>query len=133
MSDPAPPRGLLASLRQLVSTLIDIAQVRLELLGTEIEVEKRRLFDGLLWAGIALLLLGLGLVLLCGFVVLLLWDGYRLAAVATLALLFLAGGAMAVQQAKRRLRSSQGMFNTSLTELQRDQTALAKPVDHEQH
>jgi len=131
MSDPAPPRGLLASLRQLVSTLIDIAQVRLELLGTEIEVEKRRLFDGLLWAGIALLLLGLGLVLLCGFVVLLLWDGYRLAAVATLALLFLAGGAMAVQQAKRRLRSSQGMFNTSLAELQRDQTALAKPVEHE--
>ena len=131
MSDPAPPSGLLASLRQLVSTLIDIAQVRLELLGTEIEVEKRRLFDGLLWAGIALLLLGLGLVLLCGFVVLLLWDGYRLAAVATLALLFLAGGAMAVQQAKRRLRSSQGMFNASLTELQRDQTALVKPVEHE--
>ena len=131
MPDPAPPRGLLASLRQLVSTLLDIAQVRLELLGTEIEVEKRRLFDGLLWAGVALLLLGLGLVLVCGFVVLLLWDGYRLAAVATLAVLFLAGAAMAMQHAKQRLRSSSGMFNTSLSELQRDQAALAKPGDHE--
>jgi len=131
MPDPVPPRGLFASLRQLVSTLLDIAQVRLELLGTEIEVEKRRIFDGLLWAGVALLLLGLGLVLLCGFVVLLLWDGYRLAAVATLALLFLGGGALSMQQAKQRLRSPQGVFNTSLTELQRDQSALAKPGDHE--
>ena len=131
MPDPAPPRGLLASLRQLVSTLLDIAQVRLELLGTEIEVEKRRLFDGMLWAGVALLLLGLGLVLVCGFVVLLLWDGYRLAAVATMAVLFLAGGAMAMQHAKQRLRSTAGIFNTSLSELQRDQAALAKPGDHE--
>lgn len=131
MSEPAPPRGLLASLRQLVGTLVEIAQVRLALLGTEIEVEKRRLFDGLLWAGVALLLLGLGLVLLCGFVVLLLWDGYRLAAVATLAVLFLAGGALSMQRAKQRLRSSSGMFNASLAELQQDTASLAKPVEHE--
>ncbi|MBB1074905.1 phage holin family protein [Rhodoferax sp. 4810] len=122
---------MLASLRQLVGTLVEIAQVRLALLGTEIEVEKRRLFDGLLWAGVALLLLGLGLVLLCGFVVLLLWDGYRLAAVATLAVLFLAGGALSMQHAKQRLRSSSGMFNASLAELQQDTASLAKPVGHE--
>jgi len=132
MSDAAPPRGLLTSLRQLLSTLLEVAQVRLALLGTEIEAEKRRLFDGLLWAGMAVLLLGLGLVLLCGFVILLLWDGYRLAAVATLASLFLGGGALSMNCARRCLRSPSGMFDTSLAELQRDRSELATPRKHEQ-
>ena len=131
MSDAVPARGLLASLRQFVGTLLDIAQVRLELLGTEIEFEKRRLFDGLLWAGMAVLLLGLGLVLLCGFVILLLWDGYRLAAVGTLAVLFLGAGVLSMQSARRRMRHSSGMFTASLSELQRDRAGLAPPVDHE--
>lgn len=133
MSGPPPPRGLFASLRQLLSTLLDIAQVRLELLSTEFELEKRRLFDGLLWAGVAVMLLGLGLVLLCGFVILLLWDGYRLAAVATLALLCLGGGVLTMRYARQRLRSPAGMFNNSLAELQRDQAGLATPLEHEQH
>ncbi len=131
MSDAAPPRGLLASLRQLLSTLLEVAQVRLALLGTEIEFEKRRLFDGLLWAALAVLLLGVGLVLLCGFVILLLWDGYRLAAVGTLALLFLGGGAVSIRYARQRLRSPLGVFNTNLAELQRDQSDLATPLKHE--
>lgn len=131
MASPAPSRGLLASLRQLISTLLEVGHVRLALLGTEIEFEKRRLLDGLLWASVAVLLLGIGLVLLCGFVILLLWDGYRLAAVATLTVLFLGGGALSVRYARQRLRNPSGMFNASLAELQRDQSELTTPAKHE--
>ena len=63
--------GLLGSLRRLLGTALELAQVRFELLVTELEGQKLRLYDALMWAAVALVLLGLGLTLLVGFVVLL--------------------------------------------------------------
>ena len=57
MSGPAAGPGLLASLRRWVATSIEIAQVRIELFAVELEQEKLRVFDGLMWAALALLLL----------------------------------------------------------------------------
>lgn len=124
MSETINERGIFASLRRLLATALDIAQVRLELLSTEIELEKRRLFDGLLWGALALLVGGLGLVMLCGFVILLFWDSYRLPAVGVLAVVFLAGGAILVQKARQRLRAPDGMLATNIDELKRDREAL---------
>jgi uncharacterized membrane protein YqjE len=131
MSNPAPATGLLASLRRLLGTVLEMAQVKLEIFGNELELEKRRLVEGLLWAAVALVMLALGLVLLCGFVVLLFWDGYRLAAVGAMALLFLGGGWLLLRHARRRLRSPDGMFASSLAELQRDQSALSATGQNE--
>ena len=127
MQDPVRESGLFASLSRLMATVLQMAQVRLQLLGTEVELEKRRLFDGLLWGGIAIVVLGLGLVLLCGFVVLLFWDGYRLAAVGGMTLLFLLAGGLMLNHARMRLQNrsqSKGMFDESLAELKRDQADL---------
>ena len=132
MSDPVHDSGLFASLRRLLDTALEMAQVRLNLLGSELEIEKRRLFDGLLWGAVALLLLGVGMVLMCGFVVLLFWEGYRLAAVGVLALLFLAGAVLLMRQAQRRLRNTAGMFNASVNELERDRAELQASSQHEQ-
>ena len=55
MTGPAPQGGLLAALRRLLAGGVEMLRVRLELLGTEIEQEKLRLFDAVLWAGLALL------------------------------------------------------------------------------
>ena len=132
MSDPVHDSGLFASLRRLLDTALEMAQVRLNLLGSELEIEKRRLFDGLLWGAVALLLLGVGMVLMCGFVVLLFWEGYRLAAVGVLALLFLAGAVLLMRQAQRRLRNPAGMFNASVNELERDRAELQASSQHEQ-
>lgn len=132
MSDPVQESGLFASLRRLLATALEMAQVRLELLGTEVELEKRRLFDGLLWGAAGLLVLGLGLALLCGFVILLFWDGYRVAAAGVMALLFLVVGSLLVLEARRRLRSPTGMVSASVAELKRDWTGLREPGQHEQ-
>ena len=132
MSHSAPATGLLASLRRLLGTVLEMAQVKLEIFGNELELEKRRLADGLLWGAAALVMLSLGLVLLCGFVVLLFWDGYRLAAVGVMTLLFLGGGWLLLQLARRRLRSPGGMFASSLAELQHDQAAVSATGQNEQ-
>ena len=124
MSEPVPGGGLFASLRQLLATALEMAQVRLELLGSDLEQEKLRLFDGLLWAGLALMLLGVGMALLCGFIVLLFWDGYRVVALGLLTLLFLGGGLLLLRRAQQRLRSPGGMFGSSVAELARDRAGL---------
>jgi uncharacterized membrane protein YqjE len=127
MSEPETGHGLFTSLRRLVATAVETVQVRLALLSTEIEQEKLRLFDALLWAGLALLLLGTGMLLLSGFVIVLFWDSYRLLALGALALLYLGAGAWLMQRARRRLRSPGGVFNSSVTELARDRSGLERP------
>ena len=132
MSDPVQESGLFASLRRVLATLLEMAQVRLDLLGTEVELEKRRVFDGLLWGAVAILVLGVGIVLLCGFVILLFWEGYRLAAVGVMALLFLVGSVLLLREARQRLRNPTGMFNASIAEAQRDRAELQVSGQHEQ-
>lgn len=124
----AKSSGLLASLRQLLGTLLEIAQVRLELISTELEAEKQRWFAALWLAALALVCLALGLVLLCGTVLLLFWEGYRLAACASMTLVFLGGGALLLSQARRHLRQPGGIFRTSVAELRRDRGAELPPA-----
>ncbi len=131
MSDPVQNSGLLASLRQLLSTVLEIAQVRLALVGTELELEKQQLFDALLWAALALLLFGVALLALGGLIVLGLWDSYRLTGLAVVALLFFVTGALMLRHARQRARNAQGLFAASLAELQRDHSALKAAASHD--
>ena len=126
--EPAKSGGLLASLRQLLGTLLEIAQVRLELISTELELEKRRWFDALWLAALALVCIALGLVLLCGTLLLLFWEGYRLAAAAGLTVLFVGAGALLLAQARQRLQQPGGMFSASARELRRDREADTPPT-----
>jgi uncharacterized membrane protein YqjE len=71
--------------------------------------------------------IALGLVLLCGTLLLLFWEGSRLAATAGLTVLFLGGGALLLAQARRRLQQPGGLFSASVRELRRDRGADAPP------
>jgi uncharacterized membrane protein YqjE len=124
---PASRAGLFDSLRQLLNTSLELAQVRLELLVADLQLEKLRLVDVALRALLGLLLLGLGLLLLIGFVLLLLWDGYRLPALGVLTVLCLGGGALLLQAAKRRLREGDELLAATRAEFERDRAALRSP------
>ena len=76
---------------------------------------------------VGLLLLGLGLLLLIGFLLMLLWDGYRLPALGVLTLLCIGGGALLLQAAKRRLRDGDELLAATRAEFERDRTALRAP------
>jgi uncharacterized membrane protein YqjE len=130
MSDPGQQAGLLASVRRLLATALEMAQVRLELLGTEIELEKQRLLGGLFWAALALQMLTIALLLLCGFIALLFWDGHRLAAVGSLMLIFLCVGVVMLRQSVKRLRAGSAIFATSASELALDRHQPEKPAQH---
>ena len=121
---PASRAGLFESLRQLLNTALELAQVRLELLVADLQLEKLRLVDVALRALLGLLLLGLGLLLLIGFLLMLLWDGYRLPALGVLTLLCIGGGVLLLQAAKRRLRDSDELLAATRAEFERDRTAL---------
>ncbi len=115
-----PGAGFLGSVRQLFATLLETLHVRLELLGTELEQEKRRVFSALVLAAVAIVCLALGLVMVSVLVLLIFWDSYRLGAACTLALLYGGGAAYLLLRAKQKLSAPSGLFEHSLAELQRD-------------
>jgi uncharacterized membrane protein YqjE len=120
-----PGRGLFESGKRAVDSLLDLVMVRLELFGSELEAEKLRLFDALFSAAMGLVLLGLALVGALGFVVMLFWDGYRLAAIGVLTLLFAGGGALLLHRAREGLKARDGgPFALTLGELRQDRESL---------
>jgi uncharacterized membrane protein YqjE len=121
-----PRRGLLGSARALLGTTLELAQVRLELLANDVETGSLRLFDGLVLAAFALLGVGVGIVLLCLLVLLLVQDAYRIPVLVVMALAFLAAGGWALVAARSSLRQAGGAFEATRTELARDLAALAR-------
>lgn len=130
MGGTAYQSRLIGSLGRLLDSALQLAEVRLGILGTEVALEKRRISNGLLRGAFAMLALDVGLMLLCGFVVLLVWDGYRLLALGGLALFFLCAGLLLMRQAYQRLHSESGLFEVSVAELKRDRAELTA-VAHE--
>lgn len=119
-----PPTGLLASARRLFATLLELGQVRLELLGVEIEDQKRRIISASIWAATGLVLLGAALVVLAAGILAYFWEVARWTAWASLLALYLTAGALALRQSFVRLRTEGGAFSASVAELARDRHAL---------
>jgi uncharacterized membrane protein YqjE len=118
------PVGLVASLRRLLGTLLETAQVRLDLIAVEIEQEKQRLLMVLLMAVLALLLACVGLVLAAALLVLAVAPPYRLAVLALLVLVFLGAAAALVGRARAVLATPGGIAAASRGEIARDRQAL---------
>lgn len=116
--------GLVQSLRRLAATLVALLQTRLELLANELEEERVRLVQVLLWGCIALAFLLLGVVMLTLFVVVLFWDTHRVLVSGLLALTFIAIGLAAVAVARSRARARSRLFSASLAELANDREQL---------
>jgi uncharacterized membrane protein YqjE len=127
MSESVPPQGLLVSLKRLLSTLIEIAHVRLGLVLNELDQQKLRLFDALLIAAASLVALALGLVLLIAFIVSLFAEPHRPIVLGVLMLLFVGGSLWGLLAARGQLRAAGRSLEASLAELRRDAADLAEP------
>jgi uncharacterized membrane protein YqjE len=120
----APPAGLFDALRRLLATTAGLAQARVELFATDLELEKQRLIGAALRALVGLLLLGVGLLLAVAFVLLLIESQHRMAALGVLALGFLGGGIWLLLAARNHA-AAESAFAATAAELARDRDALA--------
>jgi uncharacterized membrane protein YqjE len=116
--------GLLASLPRLAATLLDILQTRIEIVSTEFEEERERLRELVVYGFWALFFTSLGIVLLTLFVVMALWEPYRLHALGAFAALYLLLGLIAALRLRRSLRERSRLFATTLAALRSDRTEL---------
>lgn len=112
------------SVRQLLSTLTSIVSTRLELLGNELHEERLHLSQMLLLALTALFCFGMGVLLLTIFIVVLLWDDHRLAALGALCAFFLAAGTLLTITLRGRVHAKPRLFSASLAELANDREHL---------
>jgi uncharacterized membrane protein YqjE len=122
--DGGRPQGLLGSARLVLGALLDIGQTRLRLASTELEEERLRLAELLLFAAATLFFLGVGIVLATLLLVLLFWDGPRVLVLALAASLFLAVGAALAVAWRRKLRDRPALLAATVAELQKDRDAL---------
>ncbi|MDO9160255.1 MAG: phage holin family protein [Burkholderiaceae bacterium] len=115
---PAPP--LAQSVRGLLGSGLELVQVRLSLLGVEVQEEVARL--GRLWllATVCCVLLAVGLVFVAILITVALWDSHRLLALAAFSAVFLTAGAVAWAMLHQGLQQGSGLFKASLAELRAD-------------
>lgn len=121
----APAGGLLGSIKKLVTTLVAVAQTRLELLANEIRAEGLRLAQLLLLGAAAIFFLAMGILLLTLLVIVLFWDSNRLLAIGGCALLYLAVGIALAAAARTRAAAHTRLFEASLSELKKDRDRLS--------
>lgn len=125
MSDDKEPVS--APLRRLGSSLLTLGRIRLELFAIEAQEEKERIASLLLWAVLAALLAGFGLLMALVLVTVALWDSYRLLALGGGTVVLIAAAAVAVLKVKALLDQPASLFQASIGELRADAEALRRP------
>jgi uncharacterized membrane protein YqjE len=124
--DTTPQPGLLGSGRLVLAALIEIGQTRLELASTELEEERLRLTELLLYGVVALFCVGVGLVLALLLLVLVFWDGPRVLVLAIETAVFLGTGLVLVAVLRHKARNKPRLLATTIDELRRDRDALQR-------
>src|ERR1035437_2501954 len=117
--------GLMESLERLAGTLLAIFQTRLELLSNEMEEERVRIEQMLLYGSVALFFFGLAIMLLTVFVVVVFWDSQRLLVLGVFAALYFVAGLLVWNALRRVAREKSKLFSASLAELADDRDRLA--------
>ena len=117
MSQPA---GLMVSVKRLAGTFLAIIQTRLELLSNELEEERLRVRQMVVYGSVVLFLFAMATMLMTVFVVVLFWDSYRLQVLGGLTVLFLVAGLLVLNALRRAAAERSKLFSTSLSELSDD-------------
>ena len=120
----AEDEGTIASVKNIVTTLLALVRTRLELLSTDLEEGWIRLVLLLATAFVALFCLCFGLVLMAIFIIVLLWDTNRLLVLGLFTAIFISAGLVLFAIAIRTLKTMPRLFKTSINELAKDQNQL---------
>jgi uncharacterized membrane protein YqjE len=121
---PEAGSGLMGSIKRLTATLTSIVSTRLELLANELQEERLRLTQMLLFALFALFCFGMALLLFTVFIVVLFWDDHRLAVLGAMSVIFFVSGLLAALLLRGKAQEKSKLFSASLAELEKDRERL---------
>ena len=121
---PIESKGLLESLSAFATTLVSVAYTRLELLSSDLEEDRARLFSLVLLYLIAAFCLVVGMVIAIVLIVFVLWQSHRLLALSLVAGFFLLTGLGIWSFAMHKTKTKPRVFSASLSELLKDQQEL---------
>lgn len=124
MSDDTEPVS--APLRRLGASLMTLGRIRLELFAIEAQEEKERIASLLLWAVLAALLAGFGLLMVILLITVALWDTHRLLALGGGTVVLVAAAVVAVLKVKGLIDRPASLFQASIGELKADADALRR-------
>ena len=119
--------NLLSSLNGLISTGTSIAQTRLELISTDVQIARGRFISLLVMIVFALFFLFFGLVMLALLIVIYSWESDRMLALSLLTSGFLAIGLILSLVVLRSLRTMPKLFEATIAEFAKDRVELDKP------
>ena len=118
--------NLLSSLKNLVSTGASIAQTRLELISTDVQIARSKFISLLVMIVFALFFLFFGLVMLALLIVIYSWETDRILVLTLLTSGFLAVGVILAVVILQSLRTMPKLFEATISELQKDREELSK-------
>ena len=118
--------NLLSSLKNLVSTGASIAQTRLELISTDVQIARSKFISLLVMIVFVLFFLFFGLVMLALLIVIYSWETNRILALTLLTSGFLAAGMILAAVILQSLRAMPKLFEATISELQKDREELSK-------
>lgn len=119
-----PNEGIIASLQNLASSFISIAQTRLELVRVEIEEGREHLVRLLALALFSIFCLCMGVFLVTVLLIVLFWDTHRVLVIGLMTATFLGAGGILWMKTLNMLKRMPKMFEASLAELLRDRHHL---------
>ena len=118
--------NLFASLKNLVSTGASIAQTRLELISTDVQIARAKFINLLVMIIFTLFFLFFGLVMLALLIVIYSWEADRIFALSLLTAGFLSAGVILALVVLRSLKTMPKLFEATITEFSKDRQELAK-------
>jgi uncharacterized membrane protein YqjE len=117
---------LLSSLKNLVFTGTSIAQTRLELISTDVQIARTQFLNLLIMVIFTLFFLFFGLVMLSLLIVIYSWESDRMLALSILTTSFLVVGCILALVVLHSLRTMPALFAATIAELKQDCQQLSK-------
>lgn len=124
MQDGEHKAGWFEPVRRMGDSILALIQNRFELAGVELQEEKLRALNLLVWLAFAVALGTAGILLALGTVALLLWNVAGYAGLAGLAVLALIGAGAVLQSIRRALHAGPMPFSGTVAEFKKDRDLL---------
>lgn len=118
--------NLFSALKNLVSTGASIAQTRLELISTDVQIARTQFLNLLVMVICALFFLFFGLVMLALLIVIYSWETDRVLALSLLTSGFLVAGIILALVVLRSIKTMPKLFEATIAELAKDRQELSK-------